>query len=513
MRSTLIATLLTCAGLATAHPASACDDAKATVVSAGSTGAGASATVTSSDGKTVVVCNSDGASTFTVDTSGAVKIMKGNEPTAGNRIVIVSPDGKTEHATKAKAFKVVIDGDREPEIIELSPDDMATFWSDADGEVVVRATPRAGARVFGGDKSVFAFAGPRGEGRAIFRGPRADAPAQPDRPRLGVMLDESEDGLIIHNVMENMPAAKAGLAQGDVIVEINGASPANMDRLRKVLGASEMKVTVLRDGEEKEVTVKLGVVADVDGPRWRMREEGGPAHAPRWRMRDGDADEQGKHEVIIRKRADEKAVGDEQRKHEVIIRKRAEDAAAGEVIRKRLGELGGRIRSLDSDQDIVLELREGLEEARKAMGDLQLKMNFDLDLDPETLEHVRKALKDAMANVEVQIDTNVRKALEDAQVRLRRIDPGQFRAVAPRGEGRGEGWVRADQGRAERERRAIMERRLAEAEAERHLAETRPHARENAIGPRNRDLDARLKSLEERMERIEAMLRRLDRQG
>ena len=98
------------------------------------------------------------------------------------------------------------------------------------------------------------------------------------------MLDETEEGLLIHDTMEGLPAAKSGLEQGDVIIEINGAGPATMDRLRKALGASEITLTIDRDGSEEEVSVQLGGADDGDNrrPRWRAR---GGEDAERERLR------------------------------------------------------------------------------------------------------------------------------------------------------------------------------------------------------------------------------------
>ena len=271
MRSTLMATLLTCAGLALTVPAAACDEAKAKIVNAGATGSGgASATVTTTDGKTVIVCKSDGVSTFTIDKGGKVNVVSSEDsPDSANKIVLISPEGKREISSKAKAFKVVIEGDAEPQVIELSPSEIAEggafsiapnspqvfqFQGMPKGEFKFKEAP-GGAFAFGEGGKAFAFAAPKGEGRSFFRAaPSDNATPAPDRPRLGVMLEENDNGLVINDVMEGLPAAKSGIQQGDIIIEINGASPANMDRLRKALSASEMTVTVLRDGDE----IRLG---------------------------------------------------------------------------------------------------------------------------------------------------------------------------------------------------------------------------------------------------------------
>ncbi|MGZ0708326.1 trypsin-like peptidase domain-containing protein [Coraliomargarita sp. W4R53] len=74
-------------------------------------------------------------------------------------------------------------------------------------------------------------------------------------------------GVLIQSVIEGLPAALAGLVEGDVIVGINGAAIKNIKELRIQVAASppgeSVRVSFRRDGEVGELDVVLG---DPDNP-------------------------------------------------------------------------------------------------------------------------------------------------------------------------------------------------------------------------------------------------------
>jgi hypothetical protein len=99
------------------------------------------------------------------------------------------------------------------------------------------------------------------------------APAAPLKVMLGVNmsqpgedlreeldLDEGE-GVLVDRVIEGLPAAKAGLKQGDVIIEFDGERPVKAETVREVLSKKDVgdtiNVTVLREGESRRLKVKL----------------------------------------------------------------------------------------------------------------------------------------------------------------------------------------------------------------------------------------------------------------
>jgi serine protease Do len=69
-------------------------------------------------------------------------------------------------------------------------------------------------------------------------------------------------GALVAQVMDNSPAAKAGLKVGDVIVEFNGTKIIDSSKLPPLVGRAkigdEADIKVIRDGKEKTLTVKIG---------------------------------------------------------------------------------------------------------------------------------------------------------------------------------------------------------------------------------------------------------------
>ena len=68
-------------------------------------------------------------------------------------------------------------------------------------------------------------------------------------------------GVYVLSIEEFSAAEKAGLKIGDVITAIDGKKITSMDELNEIKNAhnigDEIKLTIFRDGEEKEVTLKL----------------------------------------------------------------------------------------------------------------------------------------------------------------------------------------------------------------------------------------------------------------
>lgn len=88
--------------------------------------------------------------------------------------------------------------------------------------------------------------------------------AQPDgdAPFLGIFFSaESTDGVVIERVMPNSPAAEAGLASGDVIVEIEGEA-VTTESIREALAGynagDEVTLTVERGEDTLDIAVTLG---------------------------------------------------------------------------------------------------------------------------------------------------------------------------------------------------------------------------------------------------------------
>ncbi len=73
---------------------------------------------------------------------------------------------------------------------------------------------------------------------------------------------KGKQGVVVAEVQENSPAAKAGIEAGDVIVEIDGKTMTSAGQLRNLVGlkkiGEKVSIKLLRDGDDKTFTVKIG---------------------------------------------------------------------------------------------------------------------------------------------------------------------------------------------------------------------------------------------------------------
>ena len=78
---------------------------------------------------------------------------------------------------------------------------------------------------------------------------------------------DSTEGAIVNQVSENLPAAKAGIKVGDIILKVDGQKIKDHDHLRLVIASyhpgAEIDIELLRDGKTQHVKVKL---TDSDDP-------------------------------------------------------------------------------------------------------------------------------------------------------------------------------------------------------------------------------------------------------
>ena len=79
---------------------------------------------------------------------------------------------------------------------------------------------------------------------------------------LGFGLTDPDKNLTIKTVLADSPAAQAGLQAGDEITKVNGKDVKTLADLRKRFAElkcnENLKVTVRRDQDLKEITVKSG---------------------------------------------------------------------------------------------------------------------------------------------------------------------------------------------------------------------------------------------------------------
>ena len=84
-------------------------------------------------------------------------------------------------------------------------------------------------------------------------------------PELAKAFGEAEPrGALVGDVSSGSPAEKSGLQKGDIIVELNGKPIADSNQLRMSISMmapdSTVNLKVLRNGGERDVAVKLGVL-------------------------------------------------------------------------------------------------------------------------------------------------------------------------------------------------------------------------------------------------------------
>jgi predicted metalloprotease with PDZ domain len=92
----------------------------------------------------------------------------------------------------------------------------------------------------------------------------------------------AKNGVLVTEVIEDSPAAKAGVEDGDIIVEFEGKNVESADQLRELIAAGttgdKVSVTLVRGKAQKEIEVTLGDWADQPMALFYDGSEDGPWH-------------------------------------------------------------------------------------------------------------------------------------------------------------------------------------------------------------------------------------------
>ncbi|MDI6700370.1 MAG: Do family serine endopeptidase [bacterium] len=75
-------------------------------------------------------------------------------------------------------------------------------------------------------------------------------------------MKEDETGILVSQVEDNSPASKAGLKDGDIILEFDGKKVENVSKFRILVAQTkvgkEVKILILRDGKKISIDAKIG---------------------------------------------------------------------------------------------------------------------------------------------------------------------------------------------------------------------------------------------------------------
>lgn len=189
-------------------------------------------------------------------------------------------DGVYEVTIKNGEMTAKVNGKEVPDRVEQNGDSIVIL--DEEGNVLASFT------VGQGQNSLFGAVSPRtlvlDELKAVPQ-VRTFGSLQPqDAPKvmIGITMSDAPneilEGIVVDRVLEGLPAGKAGLEAGDIIVSIKGLDGVSQQSLRGVLRkkspGDELHVRVLRGGDVEERVIKL---EKYDGTKLGVSVAGVPA--------------------------------------------------------------------------------------------------------------------------------------------------------------------------------------------------------------------------------------------
>lgn len=87
-----------------------------------------------------------------------------------------------------------------------------------------------------------------------------------DKEMCDALAMENQEGIVISDIVKDSPAEKAGLQQGDIILQYNDKPAKNLSKFRNDVAmmspGSSIKLKVLRNNKVKNITISLGAMND-----------------------------------------------------------------------------------------------------------------------------------------------------------------------------------------------------------------------------------------------------------
>ncbi|MBL8747232.1 MAG: PDZ domain-containing protein [Phycisphaerae bacterium] len=157
---------------------------------------------------------------------------------------------------------------------------------------------------------------------------------------------DPQKSTVITRVVKGLPAEKAGLKEGDVVIKINGSAAASPDDIRSAIkdknAGDELTLRILRDGTEKDIVITLAAYdgAQLGSPRAWGFGGGQSSRAPE-PMSDEDLKQ------LKELRAKMAATGAELEKMGAKLAD-TKDAEEREQLSERMAELGEQMAELGS---------------------------------------------------------------------------------------------------------------------------------------------------------------------
>ncbi|KJS30483.1 MAG: peptidase [Desulfatitalea sp. BRH_c12] len=104
------------------------------------------------------------------------------------------------------------------------------------------------------------------------------------RPLAESLGIKNEEGVLVSDLAEDGPAAKAGMQRGDVIVQVDGEQVKEASVLSRKIAATKpdtnIRVTVIRNGKRERISVTLGTLPDT--PQEREEKTETPKPSEKW---------------------------------------------------------------------------------------------------------------------------------------------------------------------------------------------------------------------------------------